>query len=78
MLADVLGTPVQEFLDHKTLTITLRYAHRAPSHQVKAAGYRLFFLYSLDIITYYPTSSSHRQNSAAKAPHDINPIDYRL
>ena len=35
-MAGVDITTVKEVLGHKTLTMTLRYAHFAPSHKVKA------------------------------------------
>ena len=38
VMAGVDIAAVKEFLGHKTLTMTLRYAHLAPSHKVKAVG----------------------------------------
>ena len=38
VMAGVDLTTIQELLGHKTLTMTLRYAHLAPSHKVKALG----------------------------------------
>ena len=35
-MAGIDITTIKELLGHKTLTMTLRYAHLAPSHKVKA------------------------------------------
>jgi integrase len=37
-MAGVDLTTIKELLGHKTLTMTLRYAHLAPSHKVKAVA----------------------------------------
>lgn len=37
-MAGVDLTTVSKLLGHKTLTMTLRYAHLAPAHMVKAVG----------------------------------------
>jgi len=38
VMAGVDITTVKELLGHKTLTMTLRYAHLAPSHKAKAVN----------------------------------------
>ena len=38
VMAGVDITTVKELLGHKTLTMTMRYAHLAPSHKVKAVA----------------------------------------
>jgi len=38
-MAGVDITTVKELLGHKTLAMTMRYAHLAPSHKIKAVGY---------------------------------------
>ena len=38
VMAGVDITTIKELLGHKTLTMTLRYAHLAPSHKVNAVG----------------------------------------
>ncbi len=38
VMAGIDITTVKELLGHKTITMTLRYAHLAPSHKVKAVG----------------------------------------
>lgn len=38
VMAGVDLTTVSKLLGHKTLTMTLRYAHLAPAHMVKAVG----------------------------------------
>lgn len=38
VMAGVDLTTVKELLGHKTLAMTLRYAHLAPTHKVKAVG----------------------------------------
>jgi len=38
VMAGVDLTTVKELLGHKTLTMTLRYAHLAPSHKIKAVN----------------------------------------
>jgi site-specific recombinase XerD len=43
-MAGVDITTIKELLGHKTLTMTLRYAHLAPSHKVKA----------VDLLDYHP------------------------
>jgi len=52
VIAGVDITTIKELLGHKTLTMTLRYAHLAPSHKVK----------TVNILNDSLTSSSTSQN----------------
>ena len=59
-MAGIDITTVKELLGHKTLTMTLRYAHLAPAHKVKAVDI-------LDqTLTLSPTSQIlHKKEGAA-------------
>jgi integrase len=60
VMAGVDLTTIRELLDHKTLTMTLRYAHLAPSHKVKA----VYILDDSSIFT--PTSQKlHKKEGVA-------------
>jgi integrase len=60
VMAGVDITTVKELLGHKTLTMTLRYAHLAPSHKVKAVNILD------DSLTFSPTSQKlHKKEGVA-------------
>ncbi|MCX5804232.1 MAG: site-specific integrase [Proteobacteria bacterium] len=61
VMAGVDITTVKELLGHKTLTMTLRYAHLAPSHNVKA----------LDILD---SVLNDNQNSTSQLLHNFTSI----
>jgi len=59
VMAGIDITTVKELLGHKTLSMTLRYAHLAPSHKVKAVDI-------LDqTLTLSPTSQKLHKNERA-------------
>jgi integrase len=60
VMAGVDITTIKELLGHKTLTMTLRYAHLAPSHKVKAVNILD------DSLTFSPTSQKlHKKEGVA-------------
>ncbi len=68
VMAGIDLTTVRELLGHKTLTMTLRYAHLAPSHKVKA----LEILN--ETLTGQPTSQKlHKKGAASRLMQPQNP-----
>lgn len=58
VMAGIDLTTIKELLGHKTLTMTLRYAHLAPTHKVNAVNV-------LDSIINKNASTSHLLHSKA-------------
>jgi hypothetical protein len=70
-MAGIDLTTIRELLGHKTLTMTLRYAHLAPSHKVKAMEILN------ETLTGQPTSQKlHKKGAAShmEQPHHAENI----
>ena len=69
VMAGVDLTTIRELLGHKTLTMTLRYAHLAPSHKVKAMEMLN------ETLTGTPTSQKLHKKRVATSITEVQPID---
>jgi integrase len=69
VMAGVDLTTIRELLGHKTLTMTLRYAHLAPSHKVKAMELLN------ETLTGTPTSQKLHKKRVATSTPEVQPVD---
>ena len=69
VMAGVDLTTIRELLGHKTLTMTLRYAHLAPSHKVKAMEVLN------ETLTGTPTSQKLHKKRVATSIPEVQPLN---